>query len=915
MRVNRIKNVCTVLLIAVLFTAVTVISLSVAPTSAQANPTPEMGASFSVDEFTRLSQSSSVITIGVSGPLSGPVAFLGWHVANSVQLAISQTNAAGGINIGGIPHTVVLVTADDACDSTQAVTAANTLLNAGAVAVIGHVCSSASIAAQSIYNAAGVPMVSATSTNPELTQQGYTTTFRTISHDNTPPALLATYLRNRAHLATSAIADSPWGEPVGVVYSNTFTALGGTITSRRMILNTSDFTDTLTAIQAEDPDVIFYTDPDPVRGGQLSRIATSLGMTNVVIGWNSMSWQDAPLTAYADAAGAAAVEGDYAAMSYRRATDMPGWATFLTDYQAAGFAQEPDYPDIEGAYAYDAARIVMAAIERAGSIDPGAIRNQIAATGNTVGVVGAYHGFDEHGDVIPQWAWLERYQDGQWVTALANTGITVGVVLPTQSQSRWVKDGAQFQAALSAAGYASQVLFSQNLTTTEKTNVEALLAQGIQVLIICPVDSFAAAAAVEEARAAGVKVIVYDRLILNTPAVDYYVSFIATEVGAAQGQYLVDAATGAGNPLYLYAGHPGDNNAFLFFEGSWAALQPKLADGTFVIMNSSAAVALQTQATLTHDEAASILAEITTNWDPGTASALAQANLAAVTAAGKGDVFILAPADFVARAIGDVFAADPDVSSYVITGQDAERATVQYIIEGKQTMTVLKDVRTLVKDAAAAAVTILQGGTPIADTAYNNGAIDVPTKASALVSVDKHNLKAALIDTDYYQLSDFNWTTYLAVLPTAGTTMISPFDATTYRFALGTFTDVVLVTHTTTFSATAPGNRVEIGHSFDITAVYSNTGLPAQPTKPYTITIQYTDEQIGALDESALAFYFWIGNQWVREPTRVEPDANTIIATPDHFSSWVVMGEILRKVYLPLVVKDYNPGLSYFDRH
>jgi ABC-type uncharacterized transport system ATPase subunit len=101
----------------------------------------------------------------------------------------------------------------------------------------------------------------------------------------------------------------------------------------------------------------------------------------------------------------------------------------------------------------------------------------------------------------------------------------------------------------------------------------------------------AAAAAVEEAKAAGVKVISYDRLITNTQAVDYYVTFDSIAVGAQQAQYLVDHATGKGNPLYLYTGAATDNNAFLFFEGAWKVLQPKIADGTFVIKNSSQAVA------------------------------------------------------------------------------------------------------------------------------------------------------------------------------------------------------------------------------------------------------------------------------------------------------------------------------------
>jgi len=275
------------------------------------------------------------------------------------------------------------------------------------------------------------------------------------------------------------------------------------------------------------------------------------------------------------------------------------------------------------------------------------------------------------------------------------------------------------------------------------------------VIIITPHDATAAGAAAEEARAAGVKVISYDRLIRDTAAVDYYVTFDSVSVGEAQGQYLIDNASGTGNPLYLYAGAATDNNAFLFFEGAWNVLQPKIADGTFVIKNSSQAEALQDKATLTRDEMSQIIGQITTNWQFDVAKNLAEANLTAATAADKGDVFILAPNDGTARAIADVFAADTDVTSYVVTGQDAEIPSVQYIIDGKQSMTVLKDVRTLVSDAITAAVAYLQGQTPSQTATYNNGVIDVSAKPSVVVTVDKSNVVEALIDSGYYEASEF----------------------------------------------------------------------------------------------------------------------------------------------------------------
>ncbi len=337
----------------------------------------------------------------------------------------------------------------------------------------------------------------------------------------------------------------------------------------------------------------------------------------------------------------------------------------------------------------------------------------------------------------------------------ADGAVQVGIVLPTKDEPRWLQDQAQFEQILGEAGFTNQVLFSQGSSATEKTNVETLISQGIKVLIICAQDGAAAAAAVEEAKAAGVTVIAYDRLITGTEAVDYYVTFDSFAVGVAQGQYLIDHAAKAGTPLYLYAGAATDNNAFIFFEGAWSVLQPKIADGTFVIANSSEAEKLQDKAELTRDEEGTIIGQITTDWDFNVAKSKAEAHLTAAKADMKGDVCILAPNDGTARSIADVFSTDKDVSSYVITGQDSEKASIQYVIDGKQSMTVFKDTRTLAADSVAMAVSILKGETPATDATYNNEKKDVPSKQTAIVVVEKTNVKEALIDSGYYDASEF----------------------------------------------------------------------------------------------------------------------------------------------------------------
>lgn len=343
------------------------------------------------------------------------------------------------------------------------------------------------------------------------------------------------------------------------------------------------------------------------------------------------------------------------------------------------------------------------------------------------------------------------------VSACGNSSskVDVGIVLPTKDEPRWVQDEQRFKDALKETKYSTEILFSQGSSAKEKENVDALIAKGIKVLIICPQDGEAAAGAVKAAKTAGIKVIAYDRLIMKTDAVDYYVTFDNIAVGKAQAQYLVDHAKGNGQPLYLYAGAASDNNAFLFFEGAWTVLQPKIADGTFKIANSSEAVALQANAELTREQRSKIISQVTTNWEPNDAKNKAQTHLTAAAADQKGDVAILAPNDGTARSIADVFGSDSAITSFVVSGQDAEKASIQYIIDGKQSMTVFKDVRNLVKDSIGMAVSILEDKTPETTGAYDNGKVEVKAKQTEVIVVDKANVKASLIDSEYYKASEF----------------------------------------------------------------------------------------------------------------------------------------------------------------
>jgi hypothetical protein len=145
-----------------------------------------------------------------------------------------------------------------------------------------------------------------------------------------------------------------------------------------------------------------------------------------------------------------------------------------------------------------------------------------------------------------------------------------------------------------------------------------------------------------------------------------------------------------------------------------------------------------------------------------------------------------------------------------------------------------------------------------------------------------------------------------ASVPVGGGALTSLSDNTAYTFPAGTFTETVVITHTARFPGNAPafGSIIDIGHVFEVTATYGSTGQSAQPTQPYTVTVQYTDVEKGPAIENTLALYWWNGSQWVKEDSSVvNAVTNTITARPNHFSLWAVLGET-KRVHLPLILRN-----------
>lgn len=311
--------------------------------------------------------------------------------------------------------------------------------------------------------------------------------------------------------------------------------------------------------------------------------------------------------------------------------------------------------------------------------------------------------------------------------------LTVGLSLPTQREARWVSDKDTMVAAAEAAGIDLKVQTADADMAQQATQVEALLSQGIQVLILAPHDGGAAATLVEKAHQQGIKVISYDRLILNAD-VDMYTSFDNVKVGELQGQWIVSQAP-KGNYI-LMSGDPGDNNAKLFKEGALKAIQPLIDSGDIKVVADQAVA----------------------NWLPSNALNIVENALTANQ--NKVDA-ILAPNDGTAGGAIQALAAQKLAGKVPVTGQDAEAAAAKRINEGTQGMTVFKDTRELGKGAIAAAIVYAQGKTTAdieyngvkVDQVVNNGKIDVPSLLLPATIVTKENVNV-LVDSGYLKAED-----------------------------------------------------------------------------------------------------------------------------------------------------------------
>jgi len=330
-------------------------------------------------------------------------------------------------------------------------------------------------------------------------------------------------------------------------------------------------------------------------------------------------------------------------------------------------------------------------------------------------------------------------------------GATIGIAMPTKSSERWIADGNNVVKELEAKGYKTKLVFGEDDPDQQVSQIENMITQGVDALIVAAIDNKSLNNVMQQAKDADIPVVSYDRLILGTENVDYYASFDNEKVGELQGSYIVeklglkDGSEKGPFNIELFAGSNDDNNTRYFFQGAMNVLQPYIDKKQLVVKSG------QTQ-----------LNQVTTlRWDGGTAQKRMDDILTSAYRSDRVDA-VLSPYDGISIGILSALKSDgygaKDKPLPVVTGQDAEVASVKSIMSGQQSMTVFKDLRELAKVASNMVDALLNDKKPETNdtTSYDNGAKVVPAYLLEPVAVDKDNYQKTLVDSGYIKDSDLN---------------------------------------------------------------------------------------------------------------------------------------------------------------
>lgn len=304
--------------------------------------------------------------------------------------------------------------------------------------------------------------------------------------------------------------------------------------------------------------------------------------------------------------------------------------------------------------------------------------------------------------------------------------VKIGLAIDDLRLERWQKDRDIFVEKAESLGAKVFVQSSNGNEQTQIAQIENMITRGVDVLVIIPFNGQVLSNVIAEAKRDGIKVLAYDRLIVNSE-IDFYLSFDNERVGEMQAEAML-ATKPTGN-YFLMGGAPTDNNAKLFRKGQMNVLQPKIDSGDIKVVGD----------------------QWVDGWLAENALKIMENGLTANN--NKIDV-VVASNDSTAGGAIQALEAQGLTGKVLISGQDADLAAVRRIVAGTQTMTVYKPIKALATRAAEIAVDLANGKNPKSNSSINNGTKDVPAWLLEPIAVDVNNIKETIIADNFHSEKD-----------------------------------------------------------------------------------------------------------------------------------------------------------------
>src|SRR5574344_2414619 len=338
------------------------------------------------------------------------------------------------------------------------------------------------------------------------------------------------------------------------------------------------------------------------------------------------------------------------------------------------------------------------------------------------------------------------------IFAASKKSAKIGVSMPTKDLQRWNQDGSNMKNQLKKAGYRVDLQFANNDIATQVSQIENMITGNCEVLVVASIDGSALKNALDAAKKKGIKVIAYDRLIMNSDAVSYYATFDNYKVGTIQGNFLVDKLglknRTKDNPatIELFTGSPDDNNINFFFGGAMDVLKPYFDNGTLVCKSGQTSKAQCATLNWSTEEAQKRMENLISSQGYGPKGKKLDAVYSSNDSCAMGITNAL---------VGAGYSKD---NFPLVTGQDCDITSVKHMLKGTQAITVFTDTRTLASKVVGLVDAIMQGKNPkVNDTkTYDNGTGVVPSYLCDPVFATIDNYKALLVDSGYYKADQLN---------------------------------------------------------------------------------------------------------------------------------------------------------------